>query len=116
MSPDNNDSVSGFNSFGEENKKVQRKVEYSFAKKVVVELILIPLVTLVPIWIEVVLFEADPNFEIAWGDFYVRGSIFVVGPFLVLLLYYCKFPDIWYQMYQFKIKYMKTILRSLKRS
>ncbi|BAD84783.1 hypothetical membrane protein [Thermococcus kodakarensis KOD1] len=116
MLSDDNNWVSGFNPFDEGSKEVQREIEYSFFKKAVVELLLIPLLVWSIMVLTITPFGADPNFELSFRSFHVKGSMFVVGPFIVMLLFLCRFPSVWYQMYQFKLKYMETILESLKRS
>lgn len=111
---DDNNWVSGFNFFDEGSKEVQCEIEYSFFKKVVVELLLIFLFVWFIMVFIIIFFGVDFNFELFFRSFYVKGFMFVVGLFIVMLLFFCRFLSVWYQMYQFKFKYMEMILEFFK--
>ncbi|WP_148882607.1 hypothetical protein [Thermococcus aciditolerans] len=116
MSSSGDNWVSGFNPFDESTNEIQRRLEFEFRKKVITELVFVPFL----IWSLFVLLspvsQATDVLEIDVGAFHIRGSAAVVFALVAMLLLFCRFPSIWYDMYLYKREVKKAFLEFLKQA
>ena len=116
MPSDEDNWVSGFNPFDELTKEIQRQLEFEFRKKVMTEFVFVPLL----IWSLFALLspvsQATNVLEFDFGVIHVRGSAAVVFALVAMLLLFCRFPSIWYDMYLYKREVKKALLEFLKQA